>query len=81
MSSFAVWLPRADVFGVLKVSAWSESQHTFDAFVDAMVKIAREAKENPQLLKDAPHIAPTRRLDEVRAAKQLILCAPLPNQD
>ncbi len=56
----------------------TESQQTLDAFAEAMLKIAQEAKENPQLLHDAPHIAPTRRLDEVRAAKQLILCAPLP---
>jgi len=56
----------------------TESKQTLDAFVDAMKKIAQEAKENPQLLKDAPHDAPRRRLDEVRAAKNLILCATFP---
>jgi glycine dehydrogenase subunit 2 len=56
----------------------TESKQTLDAFADVMVKIAQEAKENPQLLHDAPHVAPARRLDEVRAAKQLVLCATFP---
>ena len=51
----------------------TESKETLDAFADAMLAIAREARENPQLLHDAPHHAPVRRLDEVRAAKDLIL--------
>jgi glycine cleavage system protein P-like pyridoxal-binding family len=56
----------------------TESKQTLDAFAEAMLKIAQEAREDPQLLKEAPRHAPTRRLDEVRAAKQLILCVPLP---
>jgi len=56
----------------------TESQQALDAFADVMVKIAQEAKENPLLLHDAPHSAPMRRLDEVRAAKQLVLCATFP---
>ena len=56
----------------------TESKQTLDASVEVMLKIAQEAKENPQLLHDAPHSAPMRRLDEVRAAKQLILCATFP---
>jgi glycine cleavage system P protein (glycine dehydrogenase) subunit 2 len=56
----------------------TESKQTLDAFVDAMAKIAQEAKDNPQLLHEAPHTAPTRRLDEVKAAKQLVLCAAFP---
>ncbi len=56
----------------------TESKQTLDAFADVMVKIAQEAKENPQLLHDAPHVAPARRLDEVRATKQLVLCATFP---
>jgi glycine dehydrogenase subunit 2 len=56
----------------------TESKQTLDSFADAMEKIAQEAKENPQLLHEAPHDAPMRRLDEVRAAKQLVLCAAFP---
>ncbi len=54
----------------------TESQQTLDQFVADMIQIAEEAKTNPQLLHQAPRSAPTRRLDEVRAAKNLVLCAP-----
>ena len=36
-----------------------------------MIQIAKEAKENPQILKDAPQITPVRRLDEVTASREL----------
>ncbi len=51
----------------------TESKETLDAFADALLQIAEEARTNPQLLHEAPHYAPVRRLDEVRAAKELIL--------
>jgi glycine cleavage system P protein (glycine dehydrogenase) subunit 2 len=51
----------------------TEAKETLDAFCDAMLAIAREAAEDPQVLKDAPHGRPVGRLDEVRAAKQPIL--------
>ncbi|MBC7227860.1 MAG: aminomethyl-transferring glycine dehydrogenase subunit GcvPB [Thermoflexales bacterium] len=51
----------------------TESKETLDAFADALLRIAEEARTNPQLLHEAPHNAPVRRLDEVRAAKELIL--------
>ena len=42
-------------------------------------KIAQEAHDEPELLTSAPHITPVARLDEVRAAKQLVLCCrPVP---
>ena len=52
----------------------TESRETLDAFVDAMCRIAEEARDNPELLRAAPHKTPVRRLDEVRAARQLVLC-------
>jgi len=52
----------------------TESLRTLNAFVEAMVAIAREAHEQPELLHEAPHDAPVGRLDEVRAARQLVLC-------
>jgi len=52
----------------------TESLQTLDAFVAAMLRIAREAIEEPETLRAAPHVTPVRRLDEVRAARQLILC-------
>jgi glycine dehydrogenase subunit 2 len=51
----------------------TETKETLDAFCDAMLAIAKEAAANPQLLKDAPHHRPVRRLDEVRAAKHPIV--------
>jgi glycine dehydrogenase subunit 2 len=52
----------------------TESKDTLDAFADALIQIAREAREDPELLHAAPHRAPVKRLDEVRAARELILC-------
>ncbi|ABY95617.1 MULTISPECIES: aminomethyl-transferring glycine dehydrogenase subunit GcvPB [Thermoanaerobacter] len=51
----------------------TESKETLDAFIEAMIKIAEEAKENPQLLKEAPHNTPVRRVDEVLAARNPVL--------
>jgi glycine dehydrogenase subunit 2 len=51
----------------------TEPKETLDAFCAAMLEIARDATENPKLLKDAPHHRPVRRLDEVKAAKRAIV--------
>jgi len=51
----------------------TEPKEILDAFCEAMLAIAREAAEEPELLKDAPHDRPVRRLDEVRAAKRAIV--------
>jgi len=51
----------------------TESVETLDGFVEALLRIADEARSDPDLLHEAPHNAPVRRLDEVRAAKDLIL--------
>jgi glycine dehydrogenase subunit 2 len=48
----------------------TESRETLDAFAEAMIAIAREAKESPELLREAPHETPVGRLDEVRAARK-----------
>jgi glycine dehydrogenase subunit 2 len=52
----------------------TESKDTLDAFVGAMLQIAEEARSDPEKLRTAPHTTPIGRLDEVRAAKQLVLC-------
>ena len=51
----------------------TESVETLDEFVNAMITIANEAKENPEILKAAPQNAPSRRLDEVKAAKEAVV--------
>ena len=48
----------------------TESKQTLDAFVDAMLQIAREAEETPEVVTGAPHNTPVRRLDEVTAARR-----------
>jgi glycine dehydrogenase subunit 2 len=48
----------------------TESRESLDAFVDAMLRIAEEARTRPELLREAPHSAPVGRMDEVRAARE-----------
>jgi len=48
----------------------TESKETLDAFADALVEIAREAEDDPERVRSAPHTAPVRRLDEATAARQ-----------
>ena len=52
----------------------TESKETLDAFSDTMKKIAEEAKTDPSVLTNAPHKTPFGRMDEVKAAKELVLC-------
>jgi glycine dehydrogenase subunit 2 len=51
----------------------TEPKATLDAFAEAMLEIVREARVSPELLKEAPHNRPVRRLDEVKAAKRAIV--------
>ena len=51
----------------------TEALEDLDAFIDALVAIAREAENEPERVQSAPHDLPVRRLDDVRAAKQLDL--------
>ena len=51
----------------------TESKQTLDAFVAAMAQILREAQQEPERLQRAPHTLPVRRLDDVRAARELDL--------
>jgi len=51
----------------------TEALETLDAFVEALRSIVAEARTEPDLLHEAPHSAPVRRLDEATAARQLNL--------
>jgi glycine dehydrogenase subunit 2 len=51
----------------------TEAKETLDAFADAMVAIVQEAGGEPELLKAAPHGRPVGRLDEVKAAKRVVV--------
>jgi len=51
----------------------TEAKETLDEFADAMIAIAQEAEDDPELLREAPHARPVKRLDEVLAAKRAIV--------
>ena len=51
----------------------TEDKETLDAFVEAMATILQESEEAPEKVKDAPLTMPVRRLDDVRAARELDL--------
>lgn len=58
----------------------TESKEELDGFVAAMAEIMREAREKPEVVKSAPHHLPVKRLDDVRAARELDLTfKPLPS--
>ncbi len=48
----------------------TEPVETLDAFAEAMLRIAAEARDHPELLREAPHATPVRRLDEARAVRE-----------
>jgi glycine dehydrogenase subunit 2 len=58
----------------------TESKGTLDTYIEAMKEIARDVEERPEILHTAPHNTPVRRLDEVRAARQLDLRWKMGNQ-
>ena len=49
----------------------TESKETLDGFVDAMIAIVEDARNNGVSYKEAPYTMPVRRLDDVKAARQL----------
>jgi glycine dehydrogenase subunit 2 len=59
----------------------TESKQTLDLFADTLIKIAEEAHSHPELLHQAPHNTPVGRLDEVKAARELVLCCMVPDED
>lgn len=51
----------------------TESLETLDLFADTLIAIAEEAEKNPGMVKTAPHMTYTSRLDEVKAARNPVL--------
>ncbi|WP_409297816.1 aminomethyl-transferring glycine dehydrogenase subunit GcvPB [Peribacillus sp. SCS-26] len=51
----------------------TESKETLDAFINAMIQIAKEAEENPEIVQEAPHTTVIKRLDETLAARKPVL--------
>ena len=51
----------------------TETKETLDRFVDVVASILREAREDPELVRSAPHTTPVRRLDEAAAARRPVV--------
>ncbi|WP_430534676.1 aminomethyl-transferring glycine dehydrogenase subunit GcvPB [Listeria rocourtiae] len=51
----------------------TESKETLDGFIDVMLKIAKEAEDNPEIVQEAPYNTYVKRLDETQAARKPVL--------
>ena len=70
---FTVYFPLI-IHGAMMIEPTeTESKETLDNFISVMKIILKEANENPDHLKNSPHNTPVSRLDEVYAARKLIL--------
>ena len=65
-----IYFPLIVEEGMLIEPTETEAVETLDAFADALITIAAEAAASPELVHEAPHTAPVRRLDEATAARQ-----------
>ena len=65
-----VYFPTIVAEAIMIEPTETESLETLDRFVEILEQICREAEEDPELLRSAPHNTPIRRADEVRAARQ-----------
>ena len=65
-----IYFPLIVEEGMLIEPTETESLETLDAFAEALIEIAAEAERDPGLVREAPHAAPVRRLDEATAARQ-----------
>lgn len=65
-----VYFPLVVKGAMLLEPTETESPRTIEEFADAMNAIAQESREQPDTLKNAPHITRFRRMDETRAARQ-----------
>jgi glycine dehydrogenase subunit 2 len=59
----------------------TESKETLDGFVDALIRIVNAARQKGVKYKEAPYTMPVRRLDDVKAARQLDLRFEHPGED
>ena len=51
----------------------TESKETLDEFIDALISISNEAKEDPEIVQEAPHTTVVSRMDETLAARKPVL--------
>lgn len=68
-----IYFPLNVEEGMMIEPTETESKETLDAFIDAMIQIAKEVEENPEIVQDAPHTTVIKRLDETQAARKPVL--------
>ncbi|AYC29556.1 aminomethyl-transferring glycine dehydrogenase subunit GcvPB [Paenisporosarcina cavernae] len=68
-----IYFPLNVEEGMMIEPTETESKETLDAFIDAMIQIAKEVEENPEIVQEAPHTTVIKRLDETKAARNPIL--------
>lgn len=68
-----IYFPLIVEEGMMIEPTETESKETLDAFIDAMIQIAKEAEENPEIVQEAPHTTVVGRLDETLAARKPVL--------
>ncbi|AZV44360.1 aminomethyl-transferring glycine dehydrogenase subunit GcvPB [Peribacillus asahii] len=68
-----IYFPLNVEEGMMIEPTETESKETLDAFIDAMIQIAKEAEESPEIVQEAPHTTVVKRLDETLAARKPVL--------
>lgn len=68
-----IYFPLNVEEGMMIEPTETESKETLDAFIDAMIQIAKEVEENPEIVQNAPHTTVIKRLDETQAARKPVL--------
>lgn len=68
-----IYFPLNVEEGMMIEPTETESKETLDAFIDAMIQIAQEVEENPEIVQNAPHTTVINRLDETKAARKPVL--------
>ncbi|WP_152656200.1 aminomethyl-transferring glycine dehydrogenase subunit GcvPB [Oceanobacillus sp. CFH 90083] len=68
-----IYFPLNVEEGMMIEPTETESKETLDAFIDAMIQIAKEVEENPEIVQEAPHHTIVKRMDEATAARKPIL--------
>lgn len=68
-----IYFPLNVEEGMMIEPTETESKETLDAFIDAMIQIAQEAENAPEMVQEAPHTTVVKRLDETLAARKPVL--------
>jgi glycine dehydrogenase subunit 2 len=68
-----IYFPLNVEEGMMIEPTETESKETLDNFIEAMITIAKEVEDNPEIVQEAPHTTVIGRLDETLAARKPVL--------